>query len=198
MCWVMPPNSSSVTLAWRMVSKRLVLPWSTCPIMVMIGGRGFRSRGSSSTVSSRLASSTTASLVVLTSYSRATSSTSSSLSPSLMVTTLPIMKRTRMISEAFLLRRLANSPTVIPSKYVISVTFSGRGVKTGALLPPLLPPFLFLRLFGFLDIYNITSSFSFNIILANRESSILTATRLVFPIAWDNSAIVNEMTNWML
>ena len=40
MCWVMPPASPATTLAWRMASSRDVLPWSTWPMMVTIGGRG--------------------------------------------------------------------------------------------------------------------------------------------------------------
>jgi hypothetical protein len=40
MCWVMPPASPSTTLAPRMWSSSVVLPWSTWPITVMTGGRG--------------------------------------------------------------------------------------------------------------------------------------------------------------
>jgi hypothetical protein len=39
MCWVMPPASPAATLAERMASRRLVLPWSTWPMMVTTGGR---------------------------------------------------------------------------------------------------------------------------------------------------------------
>jgi hypothetical protein len=38
MCWVMPPASPAATLVLRRASSRVVLPWSTCPIMVTTGG----------------------------------------------------------------------------------------------------------------------------------------------------------------
>ncbi len=40
MCWVMPPASPATTLAWRIASSSDVLPWSTWPMIVTIGGRG--------------------------------------------------------------------------------------------------------------------------------------------------------------
>ncbi len=48
MCWVIPPRSPAATAVLRMASRRLVLPWSTWPMTVTIGGRGWRSAGSSS------------------------------------------------------------------------------------------------------------------------------------------------------
>ena len=39
MCWVMPPASPATTLALRIWSSSLVLPWSTWPMTVMTGGR---------------------------------------------------------------------------------------------------------------------------------------------------------------
>ena len=48
MCWVMPPASPATTLALRMRSSSLVLPWSTWPMTVMTGGRGSASSPSSS------------------------------------------------------------------------------------------------------------------------------------------------------
>ena len=39
MAWVMPPASPATTLASRMRSRSFVLPWSTWPMTVMIGGR---------------------------------------------------------------------------------------------------------------------------------------------------------------
>ena len=44
MCWVMPPRSPAATSVVRMASSRLVLPWSTWPITVTIGARGWRAR----------------------------------------------------------------------------------------------------------------------------------------------------------
>ena len=43
MCWVMPPRSPAATSVVRMASSRLVLPWSTWPMTVTIGARGWRS-----------------------------------------------------------------------------------------------------------------------------------------------------------
>ena len=48
MCWVMPPDSPEATAVSRMASSRLVLPWSTWPMIVTIGARVMRSPGSSS------------------------------------------------------------------------------------------------------------------------------------------------------
>ncbi len=49
MCWVIPPASPSATCALRIASSRLVLPWSTWPMMVTTGGRDWKSSGFSST-----------------------------------------------------------------------------------------------------------------------------------------------------
>ena len=38
MCWVIPPASPATTLAWRILSSTVVLPWSTWPMIVMTGG----------------------------------------------------------------------------------------------------------------------------------------------------------------
>src|SRR6267378_145296 len=48
MCWVMPPASRAVTFVARIASRRLVLPWSTCPRTVMTGGRSLSFAGSTS------------------------------------------------------------------------------------------------------------------------------------------------------
>ena len=47
MCCVMAPASPATTLDLRIASKRLVLPWSTWPIMVITGLLGFKEAGSS-------------------------------------------------------------------------------------------------------------------------------------------------------
>src|SRR3989442_13052 len=57
MCCVIPPASPAATSACRIASSKLVLPWSTCPITVTTGGRGFKlslvsSFATSSTISS--------------------------------------------------------------------------------------------------------------------------------------------------
>ena len=48
MCWVMPPRSPDATVVERIASRRLVLPWSTCPMTVTIGARGTRFTSSAS------------------------------------------------------------------------------------------------------------------------------------------------------
>src|SRR3954468_22428083 len=40
MCWVIPPASVSTTEVFRIASSSVVLPWSTCPMIVTTGGRG--------------------------------------------------------------------------------------------------------------------------------------------------------------
>ena len=47
MACVMPPASPAATPVWRIASRSDVLPWSTWPMTVTTGGRGFRSFGSS-------------------------------------------------------------------------------------------------------------------------------------------------------
>ena len=42
MCWVIPPNSPDTTFALLKTSNTDVLPWSTCPITVTIGGLFFK------------------------------------------------------------------------------------------------------------------------------------------------------------
>jgi len=49
MACVMPPASPSMTLVCRIASSSEVLPWSTWPMTVTTGARGFRFRGSAST-----------------------------------------------------------------------------------------------------------------------------------------------------
>ena len=50
MAWVIPPASPLATLVFLIVSKRVVLPWSTCPIIVTTGGLSIKS-SSLSTIS---------------------------------------------------------------------------------------------------------------------------------------------------
>ena len=56
-CCVIPPASPPATSASRIASSKLVFPWSTCPMTVTTGGRGFKlslvsSFATSSTISS--------------------------------------------------------------------------------------------------------------------------------------------------
>jgi len=67
MCCVIPPDSEEVTLVLRIASKRDVLPWSTCPITVIIGGLGTKSASVSGLMSiptSALCSSTSTSPMI--------------------------------------------------------------------------------------------------------------------------------------
>src|SRR5215212_5978751 len=77
MCWVMPPASPDWTLARRILSRRLVLPWSTWPITVTTGGFSTRSSGSSSGATSTGSGSSTEPISTCTPSSSATSSISS-------------------------------------------------------------------------------------------------------------------------
>ena len=54
MCWVMPPRSPAATSVERRASSRLVLPWSTWPMTVTIGARGWSFAASSSSKRSSL------------------------------------------------------------------------------------------------------------------------------------------------
>src|SRR6266403_1485477 len=56
MCWVMPPASPAATLDLRITSSKVVLPWSTWPMIVNTGARGAKSSILSSTSSSTVLS----------------------------------------------------------------------------------------------------------------------------------------------
>ena len=43
MCCVIPPASPAVTLVFLIESSNVVLPWSTCPIIVTTAGRSIAS-----------------------------------------------------------------------------------------------------------------------------------------------------------
>ena len=45
-CWVIPPASPFATDVDRRVSNSVVLPWSTCPMIVTTGGRSGKVAGS--------------------------------------------------------------------------------------------------------------------------------------------------------
>ena len=65
MCCVIPPNSSSTTFVSLMASRRVVFPWSTCPIIVTTGGLRTRFPSVSSTSFIKSSSSTA---IFFTSY----------------------------------------------------------------------------------------------------------------------------------
>src|SRR5208282_1233428 len=100
MCWVMPPASPATTLAWRMASSNDVLPWSTWPMIVTIGGRGTGAPSSSGR--SNRPSSTSDSATRLTEWpiSSATSSAESAT-----VALLSAARRTRRRDDDLLSRQ---------------------------------------------------------------------------------------------
>lgn len=112
----MPPASLAVTFAWRMVSSREVLPWSTWPITTTTGALETRFSSSSS-----LSSIIRSSMVTTTSFSTfawnsiATSDAVSKSITSLTVTMVPIINSFLMTSAAVAFRRSANSLTAISS-----------------------------------------------------------------------------------
>jgi len=74
-CCVIPPASPAMTWVSRILSRREVLPWSTCPITQTTGGRFFIFfSSSSSSFRSSSITSTTSSFSQSTSNSRAISS----------------------------------------------------------------------------------------------------------------------------
>ena len=114
MCCVMPPASPAITLALRMLSSSDVLPWSTWPMTVTIGGRGTQSSGLSS--SSLMASDTSAlTYSVLKPNSSATMLIVSASSRWLMETIIPMLMQVEMTSETETSIMLARSLAVTNS-----------------------------------------------------------------------------------
>ena len=114
MCCVIPPASVSTTLALRIASSSVVLPWSTWPMIVTTGGRGTRSSGSSSTTSGSASSSPACLIVTSRLSSAASSSTSSSVSDCVAVFRAPRPMRILMMSCIPTPSACEKSRTVIP------------------------------------------------------------------------------------
>ena len=116
MCWVIPPASPSITLVLRRRSRSEVLPWSTCPMTVTIGGRVMRS-SSRSTSSSCVTASTTSALTksVLYPNSSATISIVSASRRMLIETMSPILIHVAMTCVTGTSIMLARSLTVTNS-----------------------------------------------------------------------------------
>src|SRR5688500_13650676 len=122
MCCVMPPASRAVTLVVRIASRRLVLPWSTWPRMVITGGRGLSLLASSSVQRSSLSGAISASV---SSTTGAASSSAAVSMPSSVATRLaasksivvlidaivPMFTRARMRSTMLTSRSVASSRT---------------------------------------------------------------------------------------
>ncbi len=106
MCWVMPPASPATTLALRMRSSSLVLPWSTWPMTVITGARvGASSASSRKSRSSSFCSSTSCSspgstMRISAPSSATNSSIMSSDSDWVAVTISPCSMRKRTTSAA--------------------------------------------------------------------------------------------------
>src|SRR5688572_5168692 len=122
MCCVMPPASRAVTFVVRIASRRLVLPWSTWPRIVMTGGRGFSLPGSSSIHRSSFSGAISASVSSMTgaASSSAVVSMPSSVETRLAVSKsmvvlidaiVPMFTRARMRSTMLTSRSVASSRT---------------------------------------------------------------------------------------
>ena len=138
MCWVIPPASPETTLAWRIASSNEVLPWSTWPMIVMIGGRTIMSPSVSLTLTMTCSTSESDTRIALWPNSSITSSAVSASMAWFMVTIMPIFMSDFTTSAARSAIRLASSCTTIVSGSCTSRTcFSG-----------LLKPIAFWRAFS--------------------------------------------------
>ena len=113
MCCVIPPASVSTTAVSRIASRSEVLPWSTWPMIVTTGGRGWRSF-SSSTNSSGSSSSAACLMMISRSTSAAISSTASSESDWVICTISPSPIMILMICAAGIPSACERSRTVTP------------------------------------------------------------------------------------
>src|SRR5262245_62165319 len=125
MCCVMPPNSFSATLDFRIASRSDVLPWSTLPITVTTGGRTAGCAGSTS--SSSTTSPSTERISTSTLNLSATSFAAVGSSSSLTVAITPSSTSALITSPD--LRRIfsASSPTVTDSGTRISSRLTSAG-----------------------------------------------------------------------
>ena len=118
-CCVMPPDSPAATLALRILSRRLVLPWSTWPRIVTTGGRVARTVSSVRSVAnsaSNCSSSVASALMTSSSpYSIVMPSAVSRSRPWLTVTKMPCLSNLPMMSELLMPRAAESDLTVIGS-----------------------------------------------------------------------------------
>src|ERR671935_152989 len=114
MCWVIPPASVATTADSRIASRSVVLPWSTCPMMVTTGGRACSDSGASSNVTSSASSSAACWIVISRFSSSPISSTASSLSDCVICTMSPAAIIVVMILAGETPRFSARSLTVMP------------------------------------------------------------------------------------
>mmetsp|Transcript_12125 Transcript_12125/g.32250 ORF Transcript_12125/g.32250 Transcript_12125/m.32250 type:complete len:634 (-) Transcript_12125:127-2028(-) len=148
MCCVMPPASPDTTLVSRSASSSDVLPWSTCPMIVTIGGRLSSALGSSSssiTPSMETSSSSMSSPMVT--FAPKPSAILQAVSTSIdcvMEASVPIFIRSLTTSAAPTPSCCARLPTVIESSSLILTGPVGTDGGGGA--PRL--PLAFLGLAG--------------------------------------------------
>src|ERR671911_2601942 len=136
MCCVIPPASPDWTLDRRILSRRLVLPWSTWPITVTTGGFSTRSAGSSSGTTSAGAGSSTAPISTSTPSSSAMSSISSVERVWVSVFISPRPMRTLMIWVGGTPRASPRSLIVAPGSTrtpSVSCGFSSTGARSVSL-----------------------------------------------------------------
>ena len=180
--WVIPPASPDTTSVLRIVSRSVVLPWSTCPIIVTTAGLLTKSSSLSLiSNSSNLVSSISCSRSNFLSNSDAIKDALSKSIALLIVARIPIENNFLINNAGFSFKALANSPIVIPSLY-ITVSFLSTGALlinfslflyisffflASSFLPLLLTPLLFFLLLPFLGLLLLTISsileFSFSI-----------------------------------
>src|SRR5215212_4024616 len=132
MCWVIPPASPDWTLARRILSSRLVFPWSTWPITVTTGGFTTRSSGSSSGATSTGSGSSTEPISTCTSSSSATSSISSVESVWVRVFISPRPIKTLMIWVGGTPKASPRSLTLAPGSTRTPTPLCGSSSSTGA------------------------------------------------------------------
>ena len=112
-CCVIPPASPVTTRELRIASNNVVLPWSTCPMIVTTGGR-FSKSSSESSITIFSNSVTSVKILSFTSNpaSSANNSTVSRSNVWLTVAIIPSINNCLTISPVDFPRRSAKSPTV--------------------------------------------------------------------------------------
>ncbi len=135
MCCVIPPASPETTLVSRIASSRLVLPWSTWPMMVTTGARGMRSSGASSNVSSALTSSAALVIVISRSSSAPIISTASFVSVCVMPTSSPRPIMIFWICAVEMPSAAARSFTVTPERTVAGPVGAGTSSRRSGRSP---------------------------------------------------------------
>ena len=140
MCCVIPPASPPATSASRIASSKLVFPWSTWPITVTTGGRGFRFSLVSSLATSRTISSSRDTTLTTPLNDCARSVAVDTSSAWLMLANTP--RSSRFFSKSFARTSSfsASSRIVIPSVKVISRGARGSGGAIAAATPRLPEP----------------------------------------------------------